>query len=214
MFNKEPNQIESHGAGAIVRHKSPFSDLKSFRNDFKLTQAYIDKWVVPFYMNIGTIDDDDWIRTLILIKKEITPEIIQTSLGDFNWRPRQTGAFFAAISNQTQFIEIIGVHLLKSEVCYAGDVYCQVLASFNTPDCIEYLNRYLDYYLTKPELYFNQRSAMEAILYLDKINSTHHFDLHFDKWNQFVSDEPHGDKEINTELFEKKLAVIQEVRQS
>jgi hypothetical protein len=31
-----------------------------------------------------------------------------------------------------------------------------------------------NYYLAKPDLYFDQRSVMEALLYLDKINDSHH----------------------------------------
>lgn len=211
MDDKEIEAIKLHVAGATVRHMPPFDELKPFKNDFELSQDFIDKWVIPFYMNIGHTDND-WINKLTSIKKEITTDIIQKNLGDFNWRTRQTGAFFSAITNQTQFIDIIGTHLLKSEVCYAGGIYCKVFASFNLPKCVDYLNQYLDYYLTKPDLWFDQRDAMEAILYLDTLNSTNHFDRHFNNWTEFIKNKPYWDKEIKTDNLEKQLNVIQTVR--
>ena len=212
MDDKEIEAIKLHVAGATIRHTPPFDELKPFKNELVLTQDFIDKWVIPFYMNIGHTDNE-WINKLTSVKKEITTEIIGKNLGDFNWRTRQTGAFFSAITNQTQFIDIIGTHLLKSEVCYAGSVYCKVFASFNLPKCVDYLNLYLDYYLTKPDLWFDQRDAMEAILYLDKINSTNHFDRHIDNWTEFIKNKPYWDKEIKTDNLEKQLTVIETVRQ-
>lgn len=211
MDDKEIEAIKLHVAGATVRHTPPFDDLKPFRNDFELTQDFIDKWVIPFYMNIGHTDNE-WIKKLISVKKEITTDIIEKNLGDFNWRTRQTGAFFSAITNQTQFIDIIGTHLLKSEVCYAGGIYSKVFASFNLPKCVDYLNLYLDYYLSKPDLWFDQRDAMEAILYLDKVNSTNHFERHISNWVEFIKNKPYWDKEIKTENLEKQLNIIQTVK--
>jgi hypothetical protein len=211
MDDKEIEAIKLHVAGATVRHTPPFDELKPFKNDFELTQDFIDEWVIPFYMNIGHTDNE-WINKLTSVKKEITADIIQKNLGDFNWRTRQTGAFFSAITNQTQFIDIIGTHLLKSEVCYAGGIYCQVFASFNLPKCVDYLNLYLDYYLTKPDLWFDQREAMEAILLLDKLNSTNHFERHTSNWTEFIKNKPYWDKEITTDNLVKQLTIIETVK--
>jgi hypothetical protein len=208
MNKKELNELKLHVAGATVSHKSPFENLYLFKNDFELTENFIKRWVMPFYMNINDISEE-WIRKLIDVKNEISPEIIQSNLGDFNWRTRQTGAFFSAITNQTQFIDIIGTHLLKSEVCYAGTVYCKVVAHFNSEKCVEYLNLYLDYYLIKPDLWFDQRSALEAIVYLDKVNSTNHFERHFDNWMKFLNNKPFWNKEISTVNLEKQLELIE-----
>jgi hypothetical protein len=77
--------------------------------------------------------------------------------------------------------------LLKSEVCYAGHIYALTLAFFNDDQCTQYLNKYLDYYLTQPSLYFDQKYVLEAVLYLDKQNGTNFFSLHEAKWNTFQS---------------------------
>ncbi|MBD8019106.1 DUF6000 family protein [Kaistella pullorum] len=215
MDDKEIEAIKLHVAGATVRHTPPFDDLKSFKNDFELSRDFLDKWVIPFFMNIGHFSghlDTKWIDSLKRIKCEITPEIIEQNLGDFNWRTRQTGAYFSALTNQTQFIDIIGTHLLKSEVSYAGGAYCEVFASFNLPKCIDYLNLYLDYYLTKPDLWFDQKDAMEAIMYLDKINSTNNIDRHRSNWIQFIKNKPNWPEEITTDNLEKRLQVIETVK--
>lgn len=178
MSDEERKAIELHTAGATVRHMSPFDHFTSFRHGLDLSQAFIDEWVIPYYMKLRRTDAD-WVQTLALAKNRITDDIIEKNLGDFNWRTRQTGAFFAAITNQRTFIDIVGTHLLKSEVCYAGAIYCVVLASFNEPACVDYLNQYLDYYLAHPECFFDQTQAMEAIRYLDGINGTRHFERHW-----------------------------------
>ena len=211
MNEREIEAIKLHVAGATVQHMSPFEDLKTLKNDFELPQDFIEKWVTPFYMNIGHTDNK-WIDKLLSAKREITADIIQKNLGDFNWRTRQTGAFFSAITNQTQFVDLIGIHLLKSEVCYAGRVYCQVFASFNLPKCVDYLNLYLDYYLKRTDLWFDQREAMEAILYLDKLNSTSHFDRHINNWAEFIQNKPYWDKEITSNNLEKRLKIIETVK--
>jgi hypothetical protein len=213
MTPEELESLKLHVAGATVRHRSPFDHLVSFKNELELSQDFINKWINPFYMHIGSVDDE-WVSQLRSIKKEITSDIIQRSLGDFNWRTRQTGAFFSAITERIEFIDTIGVHLLKSEVCYAGGVYCKVFASFNTAQCVDYLNLYLDYYLTKPDLWFDQRDAMEAVMYLDKINGTNHLDNHINNWTEFIKNKPHWSKQIEVGRLEKQIALINIVRQS
>lgn len=213
MDEKTKEAIRLHSAGATVRSTSPFETLEAFNNGFELSKEFITLWVVPFYMEIGQANDE-WTDKLVAVKGEITPGIIEKNLGNFDWRTRQTGAFFAAITNRPQYIDIIGTHLLKSEVCYAGGVYCTVLAWFNTPGCVAYLNAYLDYYLTRPDLWFDQRNAMEAILYLDKQNLTNNFEKHINNWYTFIQNKPYWAKEISTENLEKELAVIKAVQQA
>lgn len=206
--------LRLHVAGATVRHNPPFEHLSSFENNFDLSQEFIDEWVKPFYLDIGRQTDTAWIDRLISIKGKITTSIIEKCLGDFNWRTRKTGAFFAAITNQTQYIDIIGTHLLKSEVCCVGDTYCVVLASFNTLKCLDYLNLYLDYYLQKPDLNFDQPDAMRSVMYLDKLNSTNHLERHIDKWNKFVGSKINRSPDIIISNFEQQLYVIETVKKA
>jgi hypothetical protein len=174
-----------HSAGATVRHMSPFSGLPSHKNEAELSVEFTKKWAVPFYMEIGRYEDKTWIEAIKEIKHEITPDVCLLLLGDFNWRTRLVGAYFAAVKGYTDLIDVIGIHLLKSEVCCVGHIYALVLAFFNTQKSTEYLTQYLNYYLTTPHLYFDQKSVMEAILYLDKVNGTSVFSEQLVKWTRF-----------------------------
>ncbi len=162
-------------------------------------------------MRIGDTDDS-WTNQLIQAKDNITKDVIIKLLGDFNWRTRQTGAFFAAIKGFTDLTDIIGVHFLKSEVCYAGQVYAYTFALFNTDKSIDYLERYLTYYLAQPDLWFDQREAMEALTYLDKINQTHLVSKHSNKWIKFTNNKPYWDKNISTVRLQKQLELIEKVK--
>jgi hypothetical protein len=212
-MKEHEDAIRLHVAGATVRTQTPFSSITSLTSSDELSRNFIDQWVAPFYNKIGHADNH-WVETLIAKKCEITEEVISKCLGDFNWRTRQTGAFFSAITDQKQFVKPIGEHLLKSEVCYAGRVYCMVLASFNTKDCVDYLNTYLNYYLTRTDLWFDQMEAMEAILYLDKINQTQHFEKHHHLWLKFIENKANWNRDSATAKLEAQLALIEKVRRS
>ena len=176
MTDQEFQNLKLHVAGATVRHTSPFENLAVYRNNFDLDQDFINKFVNPFYMNIPATDQDKkLIDELGKIKNEFTKDVVKKLLGDFNWRTRQTGAYFAAINDFKEFEDTIGTLLLKSEVTYAGTMYALVLASFNSKTGREYLTTYLDYYLTKLDLFFDQKQVLTAVKCLDEINGTSDF---------------------------------------
>jgi hypothetical protein len=179
----DPNEMARlHSAGAMVRHVSPFDDLPTYNNDKVLTADFIQKWVVPYYMEIASYGNYDWVDAVKEVKAEIEMDICLSLLGDFNWRTRLVGSYFAAVKGYRGLIDIIGTHLLKSELCCVGHIYVLTLSFFNDKNCIQYLNKYLDYYLMKPTLYFDQKFIMEAVLYLDKQNQTDYFSKHIENW--------------------------------
>ncbi|MFT3706000.1 MAG: DUF6000 family protein [Agriterribacter sp.] len=199
MSEDDLNEMaKRHSAGATVNHSSPFNHLPIHKNETQLSVDFLHKWVVPFYMTIGSINDNNWIEEIKQIKTEISPSICLSLLGDFNWRTRLVGAYFSAIKSYENFIDIIGVHLLKSEVCCVGHIYALTLAFFNTEKSVAFLNKYLDYYLTMPTLYFDQKSVMEAILYLDKTNGSTNFKRHLISWETL---------EQNRKTIEKQSAL-------
>lgn len=182
MNDNLENQINLHSAGAIVRNITPFENLVSYQNDTELSQEFIEKWVNPFYMRIGHYDDTGWVDEVFSISPQITEEVTLKLLGDFNWRTRLVGAYFSVVKNYQSQIDIIGVHFLKSEVCCVGHIYALILAFYNSEKTIKFLEKYLGYYLEKPKLYFDQESALEAIIYLDEINNTNLFQIFEEKW--------------------------------
>ncbi|MBS1636166.1 MAG: hypothetical protein JST26_09635 [Bacteroidetes bacterium] len=210
MTPEELDSLNRHVAGQTIRHRSPFDALVSYHNAEPVTDEFLKKWVAPFYMKLPRANNI--FNELAAIKKELTDDVIKQCLGDFNWRTRSTGAFFAAMLGKTEYTDIIGTHLLKSEVVYSGMIYCRVLASFNTPASIAYLESYLDYYLTRHDLFFDQGAAMAALMYLDKTNGTHLLEKHMEAWNSFNASQKSRQTEINLSFFEGTMDAIEKLR--
>ncbi|MBD0839405.1 DUF6000 family protein [Streptomyces sp. TRM68416] len=97
---------------------------------------------------------------------DITPREL-TVLLEGGWRERKTAAWLIAVARRTEFRERLGELLLASEVCYAGSDYCVTLATFGTPADACLLTGYLDRYLRRPDLYYDQPAAIGALLHLD-----------------------------------------------
>ena len=205
------DEIKTLSEYVAFKYKFRFAKFTPLKNEFDLSKQFINEWVAPYHLIVGQTFDKEGIDSLIEIKPKITPEVIKLNLGDSNWRSRQTGAYFAAITNRVEFIDVIGTHLLKSEGPYAGRIYCLALSHFNTTQCVNYINKYLEYYLDKPDLCFDQRDAMQAISYLDKINNTNQLERHWENWLKYISNKPHWNKEISTEYFEKQIEVIKNI---
>ena len=185
------SDIELHVAGATVQHSDPFKELISHVNEQNLENEFIKKWVVPFYSNNFSPENKSLMCDISNIEPYITKDISKLLLGDFNWRTRKVGALFSAIKDYKELENIIGTHLLKSELCFAGKTYCLALAVFNTETSINYLHEYLNYYLKHKDLDFDQGQALAAISYLDKVNGTNNLSQYIERWNEFIAEKDH-----------------------
>ena len=133
------------------------------------------------------VDSSIFQNQFKLIKNELNEDIVRTLLGDFNWRTRKVGAIFTIVKNYSQFEEIIGNHLLKSEVCYAGRFYALALAYINTDSSVRFLKQYLEYYLTRHDLDFDQVIVMNALVYLDAKNNTKVHESLLSLWHDYIT---------------------------
>ncbi|MEH0580233.1 DUF6000 family protein [Streptomyces sp. B21-108] len=97
---------------------------------------------------------------------DITPRELGILL-DGGWRERKTAAWLIAVAGRTNYRERLGELLLASEGPYAGQAYCVALATFGTPADADLLATYLDRYLLRPDLYYDQAPAIGALLFLD-----------------------------------------------
>lgn len=208
--NDETEEIALHVSGATVRHRNPFENIEVPRNELELTQDFIDKWVAPFYMSGFNFADEILIESFASAAKEIKTDIISNLLGDFNWRTRITGSYFAAINEEREFEDVIGKHLLKSEVVYAGSGYCLALSIFGTDNSKKYLKTYLEYYLDRKDLYFDQADAFCALEYLDK-NMAKELQ---NKYEDFVSDKPNWNLQRSKESFLKSIQTIKKIQEA
>ncbi|MBL9151709.1 MAG: hypothetical protein JNK37_04475 [Verrucomicrobiales bacterium] len=176
-----------------------------------LCEDVISKWIAPFYM-WGIRSPDEFINHYSPIRDEITVELCRLLLVSFNWRPRIAAAYFAAIEEFRELEEHIGRLFLRSDVCYSGQGYALALGVFNTPGSVDFLKRYLDHYLTRKDLWFDQTDAMAALHYTDALNGTSNYDDYFPKWQSFVSDKPNSDLSGALERFRGDVGSIERIR--
>ncbi|MGW4230538.1 DUF6000 family protein [Streptomyces sp. NPDC004980] len=108
----------------------------------------------------------------------------------YEWRSRLTAAWLIGVGRRTSFRERIGDLLLASEVCYSGGGYCFALARLGTHADAEILTAYLDHYLPRTDLRYDQPAALGALLRLDAHLGTNHADRFTESdglWNQWVN---------------------------
>jgi len=202
---------ELHSAGATVLHRSPFDDLVVPISQTPLDARLRDRWVKPLYMTV--FEGVEAVgRVLLPQVGEISPELIAALLAQFNWRPRLVGAFLVAIKQRADFEDLVGRLLLRSDVCYAGRGYCLALASLNTRAALRFLQDYLRYYLTRPDLYFDQANALAAVRHLDGVNGTDHANEFGPLWARFVGDKDHWDLDATCARFDDALRGVVSVR--
>jgi hypothetical protein len=160
----ERTPLELHVAGATVRHASPFSVLDVPLANEGLTQEMIDTWVVPIYFGATPEEVEAFFRER---GGHIRDDIVQALLTQFGWRERIAGAYLVAATRRVAFQDLIGRLLLRSDVCFAGAGYCLALAMIGTDTARDFLIRYLEYYLTRPDLHFDQHPAHAALCCMD-----------------------------------------------
>ena len=211
-MNREfSNEIERHVVGATVTHVGPFSAIEVPELAEPLTREFCEKWVEPFYRASLFRGGDAFAEALRPIADEITPTLLTSLLSDFNWRPRITAAYFAAVLIETSVEDHIGKLLLRSDVCFAGNGYCLALARFNTSKSVEYLTQYLTYYLSKPDLEFEQGEAIGALVFLDRLNGTAHQDSFVEQWDTYVDRSGTYNREKHTERFNEQLGAVERI---
>jgi len=210
LFSKQSqaDEIALHVAGATTRHRNPFETLDVPRNQDELDDAFVEKWVMPFYSNAISNADELTIAEFATAAQTIDVDIVRRLLGDFNWRTRITGAYFAAINHYTELVEILGTHLLKSEVCFAGKGYALALATSGGERATYHLATYLDYYLDRADLYYDQGEAYCALEHVDKEAA----DARRAKWDRFVADKPYWELNRYRESFTDSMATVARIR--
>ncbi|MGW2656259.1 DUF6000 family protein [Streptomyces sp. NPDC001478] len=138
---------------------------------------------LPRYLvlNSGHFMGPRWRRTtrftkhLIADAAAINDEELEALLA-YEWRSRLTAAWLIGVDRRERFRARLGHLLLASEVCYSGGAYCFALARFGTHADAEILTAYLDRYLPRTDLHYDQPEALGALLRLDAHLGTHHAD--------------------------------------
>lgn len=210
MTKEAKDLISLHVDGATVRHTSPYSELKVEENAEPLDKDFIATYVSPFYL--GRKDTDEFRKKYITVKSSIDTKLVSKLLGDLNWRPRSVGAYFAAVGNMNELEDHIGKLLLRSDVCYTGHNYCLALASFSSPAAIDYLTKYLEYYLEQPDLWFDQNSAMAALSYIGTKQGKDLVAPFMPSWRKFIINKSNWDLAVSNEIFIQQMSFLDEFK--
>ncbi|MFE4861832.1 DUF6000 family protein [Streptomyces sp. NPDC056670] len=136
---------------------------------------------------------DRFARGLAADAELITPHELGILL-EGGWRERRTAAWLIAVSGRTEFRESLGELLLASEVCCTGMAYCVALATFGTQDDAALLAAYLDRYLRRPDLAYDQGVVMGVLVFVDLNlggNQASRFLGTGGLWHQWLQDASH-----------------------
>lgn len=207
MSDPVDQAILDHYAGATVEHAGPFSTLEVPSRDELPSPEFVERWVRPFYM--AHPPDAKFAAAFAKVSQDVDEELVRELLSFRNWRPRIVGAYFAAIKEMAAVLDVIGPLLLRSDACYAGRGYCLALARINTPPVVDTLEQYLDYYLTRTDLYFDQAAALAALHHLDSVNGTSRAKKYDQPWRKFIADKPHWDLDRSKAWFGLNLRALE-----
>lgn len=112
-------------------------------------------------------------RALAADARQITDGELTYLLGS-GWRAQLTAAWLAGLTRRDRHRDHIGELLQASRVTFAGQGFCFALARFGTDRDAELLAGYLDRYLPRLDLSYDQHWAMGALLFLDARLGTRH----------------------------------------
>ncbi|MFG2440549.1 DUF6000 family protein [Streptomyces sp. NPDC048508] len=125
-------------------------------------------WLGGSVFRLSPIERSAFVRDLAQAAYEITPAELGV-LFEGGWRERKTAAWLVVVAHRSEFRELIGQLMLASEGPYAGAAYCVAHAKFGTAADTELLSAYLDHYLSRPDLDYDQAIVLGTLLYLDEI---------------------------------------------
>lgn len=144
------------------------------------------------FRRLGPAERAEFGRALVEDAAKITPSELAILL-DGGWRARRTAAWLIAVGRRTEFRDPLGRLLLASEMPYAGQGYCVALTCFGTEADADLLAAYLDRYLPRPDLHYDQGLVLGALLCLDSALETDRaarFLVPDGPWQQWL-DAPH-----------------------
>ncbi|MGW4131602.1 DUF6000 family protein [Amycolatopsis japonica] len=173
-------------------------------DDANALTELIPRYVTPGrrYLRLGggllrpeVADRAAFLRELSEAASRITDAELGVLLDKGGWRERKTAAWFVAVNGRIRFRDTLGALLLASESPNAGRAYCVALTCLGTEADAACLIAYLDRYLLRPDLDYDQSEALGALLCLDEALGTDHATRFIEPrglWWRFCADIPAG----------------------
>ncbi|WP_261993201.1 DUF6000 family protein [Streptomyces sp. adm13(2018)] len=200
--------------------------MRDVRSDPEL-QAAARRFVMPDrrYLRLGggllrhsPDERSAFVRDLAQAAHDITPRELQV-LFEGGWRERRTAAWLTAVAHRTEFRALLGRLLLASEGPYAGQAYCVALATFGSAADAELLGDFLDVYLARPDLHYDQVVVLGTLQYLDDTHGSAHatrFLVPGGPWERLLEargtpgHDPRDSRQYSRQIVEGLCAVVAE----
>jgi hypothetical protein len=159
-----------------------------------------------------------FLRELIADSNRVDDQELAALLGQHTgWREHLVAAWLAGIGGHTRQRRRIGELLIDSRMTYAGQGYCFALACFATPADAQLLCDYLDRYLRRPDLHYDQRWAIGALLDIDARLGTDYakpFTTPDGLWHQWARDKSPDDLEAQKDRIAELRALVEHARRA
>jgi hypothetical protein len=81
--------------------------------------------------------------------------------------------------------------LIPSRSTYEGQGHCFALSRLASDQAVAVLKRYLDEYLPRTDIYYDQVWAMAALVMVERERGGAVADRYWDMWQAWVADKPH-----------------------
>ena len=139
-------------------------------------------WVAPFYIYVlhgnyyYQLKGDEQALFNENVKKallNLNDETLQRLLSG-GWREQITGSWLCGLKGSSQYANNIGKKLVASQMTYAGQGHCFALACFANDESVKFFTEYLNIYLRKTDLHYDQGWVMPALMWVDEQNDTDH----------------------------------------
>ncbi|MFI8952236.1 DUF6000 family protein [Streptomyces sp. NPDC053750] len=153
--------------------------MRHVRSDPEL-QDLVRRFVTPDrrYLRLGggllqlsPVERSAFARDLAQAAYDITPAELGILL-EGGRRERKTAAWLVAVAHRAELRDLIGRLLLGGEGPYEGAAYCVALAKSGSAADAELLSAYLDRYLSRPGLDYDQALVLGTLLYLDEMRGS------------------------------------------
>lgn len=146
------------------------------RTDYKATLTGRDRlrheWVSPLYLELLHGNFHRGARGDTLDEVRRVAQAFERSdalaLLDGGWRERLVAAWLVGVCKYEDLIPRLAELLLASETYFAGQGYCGALAMMPCEASAAALVAYLDRYLARPDLFYDQLWAMAALQFVDR----------------------------------------------
>ncbi|MEV4319755.1 DUF6000 family protein [Actinocrispum sp. NPDC049592] len=168
-------------------------DLPALHERYVLPDARPRRLLNGSMMSLKPDERGEFGRALAADARRVTDSELDLLLDDNNWRSQVVAAWLIGLTHRIGYRDRLGELLLASRLTFAGQAFCFALVRFGTRQDIGLLTEYLDRYLARPELKYDQVWALAALMYLDNwlgAQESARFLAEGGPWQRWAGDDP------------------------